>query len=173
MTEIPDEELVRAAQRGSAEAVATLFERHWRDAWRLAATVTGSPHDADDAAQQAFVRAIARIRRLRDPRRFRPWLHRIVLNETRDERRRRSKETLVDPPVDRASAHDPYEPGPAVAALAGLDHDRRAVVVLRHCLGYSLEETAALLGVPVGTVQSRAARGLAQMRARLEVTDVE
>jgi RNA polymerase sigma-70 factor (ECF subfamily) len=173
MTEVPDEELVRAAQRGSTEAVATLFERHWRDAWRLAATVTGSPHDADDAAQQAFVRAIARIRRLRDPRRFRPWLHRIVLNETRDERRRRRRETLVDPPADRAFEHHADEPGPAVEALAGLDRDRRAVVVLRHCLGYSLEETAALLGVPVGTVQSRAARGLAQLRARLEVADAE
>lgn len=173
MADPSDEDLVSAAQRGSVDAVAMLFERHWRDAWRLAATVTASTQDADDAAQEGFVRAIERIRRLRDPRSFRPWLHRIVINETRDTRRRRSREALVGTPVDQASEREADERGPAMDALAGLDRDRRAVVVLRHCLGYSLEETAALLGVPVGTVQSRAARGLAEMRARLGVSDAE
>jgi RNA polymerase sigma-70 factor (ECF subfamily) len=173
MSEASDEDLVRAAQAGAADAVAVLFERHWPDAWRLAYTLTGSAQRADDAAQEGFVRAIERIRKLREPGRFRPWLHRIVLNQSRDERRRRRREVLVERPVDHADEPAVQEPGPALAALAGLDRDRRAALVLRHCLGYSLEESAALLGVPVGTVQSRAARGLAELRARLEVSDVE
>lgn len=171
MTSDSDGDLVAAARRGSVEAVSELFERHWRDAWRLARTLSGSETRADAAAQQGFVRAIERLRRLRDPERFRPWLHSIVVNEVRDERRRRRREVLVDEAPERAAAGDPSEPGPALAALAGLSRQRRAVLVLRHCLGYSLEETAEILGLRVGTVQSRAARGLAELRAQLEVVD--
>lgn len=160
-----------AAQAGSVEAVEALFERHWRDAWRVAYAVSGSRADADDAAQQAFVRAVERLGRLREPARFRAWLHRIVVNETHDTRRRRSREVLVHTPPEEPVEDGNPAPGPALAALAGLSHDRRAAVVLRHCLGYSIEETAEILELPVGTVQSRAARGLAELRARLEVSD--
>jgi RNA polymerase sigma-70 factor, ECF subfamily len=171
MDEQGDEELVVAAQAGSVEAVGTLFERHWHDAWRIAYAVTGSPANADDAAQQGFVRAVERLGRLREPARFRAWLHRIVINETRDTRRRRAREILVSAAPEQPAFDAHHTPGPALSALAGLSRDRRAAVVLRHCLGYSIEEAAEILGLPSGTVQSRTARGLAEMRARLEVSD--
>lgn len=173
-TTSPDGELVRAAQAGSREAVAELFERHWRGAWRLAYAVAGSASAADDAAQAGFVRAVERIRKLRDPDMFRPWLHRIVMNGLLDERRRRRREVLVDAvpevpaPEGEADAVEARDP---LAMLEGLSPERRAVIVLRHCLDYSLDETAEILGLPRGTVQSRTARGLADLRARLEGPD--
>ncbi|MGE3139386.1 MAG: RNA polymerase sigma factor [Thermoleophilia bacterium] len=166
-----DSELVAAAQGGSTDAVGALFERHWPDAWRVALLMTGSADRADDVAQQAFVRAVARIGGLRDGGSFRAWLHRIVVNEARDAMRRGRREVLMEETPD-LPVEDSYGlPGPGLQAVAGLPEERRVAVLLRYCVGCSVEEAAEILGLPVGTVQSRAARGLAQLRAELEVTD--
>lgn len=172
MHEPDDATLVARAQRGDRTAVDALFRRHWDDAWRLARSVAHSDATADDCAQEAFVRAIAGLRGLRERGAFRGWLHRIVLNLTFDAVRREKRDVPSVPETfDHAAAPADEGIAAALALTAEIAPEQRAVLVLRHCLGYSLAETAEILKLPVGTVQSRAARGLREMRLRLGVND--
>ena len=84
MVEPSDGELVGRAHRGSRDAAAMLFERHWGGAWRLARTVSGRRDMADDIVQDAFERAFAALGRFDQSRPFAPWLHRIVINRALD-----------------------------------------------------------------------------------------
>lgn len=168
-----DAELVRRARAGSGDAAGALFARHWPAAWRAALAVTGRRAAADDVAQDAFERAFAALGRFDEARPFGPWLHRIVVNRAldlvRSERRLVGLEAVGDVVAqwDGDDAEDPQ----ALAALAGLSPERRVVVVLRHLLGYAPPEIAAILDVPLGTVHSRLARALADLRAALEDRD--
>ncbi|MGD9697128.1 MAG: RNA polymerase sigma factor [Thermoleophilia bacterium] len=175
MPEASDGELVRRAQRGSREAAAVLFGRHWRSAWRAAYAVTGRHASADDIAQDAFERAFSRIASFDPSRPFAPWLHRIVVNRAVDVARR-ERRLLHLPSVpevaDPAGEARPGErDGAAVDAVARLAPDRRAVVVLRYLLDYAPPEIAEMIGVPVGTVNSRLARALAELREELAASD--
>ena len=157
--------LVRAAQRGSEEAVAELFARHWDDARRAALLVTGDRAAAEDIAQEAFLAALRALPRFDLRRPLRPWLHRIVVNRAIDFARARA----LRAEVGAEAAGDPAAPmepaGPAldddlVAALLGLAIEQRAVIVLRYLLDFTPGEIAALLDLPRGTVNSRLRRGL-------------
>jgi RNA polymerase sigma-70 factor (ECF subfamily) len=154
--------LVRAAQRGSTEAFAELFRRHWPRAHRAAWLVVHDATAAEDVAQEAFLAAVRALDRFDRRRPFGPWLHRIVVNRAIDyararELRREVADTGVEPAaVDRADA-----PGEdVVAALSALPPDQRAVIVMRHLLGFTPGEIASALGLPRGTVNSRLRRGL-------------
>lgn len=169
-----DERLVAAARGGSREAAGELFERHWQGAWRAAYALTGGHAAAEDVVQDAFERAFRALRRFDGRRPFAAWLHRIVvnaaLNRIRDERRLVALDAVPEPPAAEARARDV----PSSALLAGvarLAPDRRAVVVLRYGLDYSMAEVADLLDVPLGTVQSRLHRALADLRCHFEVDD--
>jgi RNA polymerase sigma-70 factor, ECF subfamily len=165
----PDEAtLVRRAQGGSADAAGALFERHWDRAWRTALGITGRPESADDVAQAAFERAFGALGSFDARRPFGPWLHRIVVNGALDLLRRERHLVLVaDPP--EGSSEPPSPPGDrlALAALARLTPERRVVVVLRHLLDYRPHEIAPILEIPVGTVNSRLARGMDELRTML------
>jgi RNA polymerase sigma-70 factor, ECF subfamily len=164
-----DAELVRRARAGSREAAGELFARHWPTAFRAALAVTGRRAVADDVAQDAFERVFATLARFDEGRPFAPWLHRIVVNRAVDlmraERRLVGLERAGEVPADWRGAGE--GDGEALAALAGLSPERRAVVVLRHLLGYAPPEIAELMGVPLGTVHSRLARALRDLRAAL------
>lgn len=164
-----DEALVRRAQAGSRDAAGELFARHWDRAWRTALGITGRPTSADDVAQAAFERAFAALDSFEPSRPFAPWLHRIVVNGALDHlRRERHLVLMAEPPEAWSDA--PALPGDrrALAALALLSPERRVVVVLRHLLDYQPHEIAPILGVPVGTVNSRLARAVAELRRMLE-----
>jgi RNA polymerase sigma-70 factor, ECF subfamily len=154
--------LVRAAQRGSAEAFAELFRRHWPRAHRAAWLVVHDATAAEDVAQEAFLAAVRSLDRFDRGRPFGPWLHRIVVNRAIDyararELRREVAGLAVDPaaPPDRSAPADDL-----LAALAALPPDQRAVIVMRHLLGFTPGEIARALGLPRGTVNSRLRRGL-------------
>jgi RNA polymerase sigma-70 factor, ECF subfamily len=169
-----DRDLVRKARRGDREAAATLFRRYWRDAWRAAYAVTGRRSLADDVAADGFERAFAALGRFDDRRPFGPWLHRIVANRALDvlrAERRLSDEELPDVP-DAAPAHASGDRG-LLAAVAELSLERRVVVVLRYGVGMTPKQIADALDLPVGTVNSRLARALEQLRESLEVEHVE
>ena len=165
----PDAGLVRRAQRGSRDAASTLFARHWPRAWRAALAVTGRHAMADDVAQDAFERAFSRLQTFDATRPFAPWLHRIVVNRALDVLRQERRLVLVgEPPEGRTAWDDGDAEDPeALAALAALPPERRAVVVLRHLLDYTPPEIAEMLEIPVGTVNSRLGRALADLRERL------
>jgi RNA polymerase sigma-70 factor, ECF subfamily len=163
----PDAVLVSRARDGSRDAAGALFDRHWPGAWRLAAAVTGRRDMADDVVQDAFERAFAALTRFDTSRPFAPWLHRIVVNRSLD--LLRSERRLVG--LDSAGQLIAPDPGEEPAgdralleAVTGLSAQRRVVVVLRYGIGYSPAEIASLLELPVGTVHSRLARALDDLR---------
>jgi RNA polymerase sigma-70 factor (ECF subfamily) len=167
-----DGELVAAARAGSREAAAELFERHWPGAWRAAYAITGRRAMADDVAQDAFERAFAALSRFDRRRPFAPWLHRIVVNRSLD--LLRSERRLVGGEVPEGEWRDAEDGDRALLdAVASLPLQRRVVVVLRYGLGFAPADIASILGLPVGTVHSRLARALEQLRAELEVNGVE
>ena len=166
-----DGSLVRSAQRGSEEAIELLFRRHWRHAHRAAYLIVRDADAAEDIAQEAFLSALRALDRFDRRRPFRPWLHRIVVNRAIDHARARAlrrevgEEQLAEPTApDAAHGIDPD----LVAALADLDAEQRAAVVLRYLLDYTPGEIARMLGVPRGTVNSRLRRGLDRLADALE-----
>jgi len=165
-------DLVTAARRGSREAAGELFSRHWRGAWKTAFAITRAEAAAEDCVQDAFERAFRALPRFDGRRPFGAWLHRIVVNRALSHLRDERPLVALDA-VPEQSADDP-EAGAEralLARVAGLAPERRAVVILRYGLGHSVAEIAELIEVPVGTVQSRLARALSQLRSELEVSD--
>jgi len=160
--------LVKAAQRGSNEAMEELFRRHWRGAHRAAYLVVHDGPAAEDIAQEAFISAIRSLDRFDRRRPFAPWLHRIVVNRAIDWTRARKARREVS--GEAIEAWDPEAPeldldamadsGRMTAALRSLGPEQRAVVVLRYLLEYTPGEIAELLELPRGTVNSRLRRGL-------------
>jgi len=166
-----DAALVRSAQGGSSDAVEELFRRHWPSVHRSAWLVVHDPAAAEDIAQEAFVSALRALDRFDRRRPLAPWLHRIVVNRAIDWARARAlrPETAADAlpeaaaPAERAEMDDEL-----VAALADLGPEHRAVVVLRHLLGYTPGEIATMLDLPRGTVNSRLRRALDALSLALE-----
>lgn len=161
--------LVRAAQRGSGEAVEELFARHWRPAYRAALLVTGDAAAAEDITQEAFLAALRALPRFDLRRPLRPWLHRIVVNRAIDWSRARAHRgevsaEAVGEEADVADAGGASDAGPlgddVMDALLRLGPEQRAVIVLRYVLEFTPGEIAAALDLPRGTVNSRLRRGL-------------
>jgi RNA polymerase sigma-70 factor (ECF subfamily) len=158
---------IRGAQAGSASDLEALFRSHWPSAWRAAFLVVHDAAAAEDIAQEAFLAAIRHLDRFDRRRPFGPWLHRIVVNRAIDWARARTLRAeleLVDAAAPTAS---PDVGSDIVEALGGLSPEHRAVIVLRHLLGYTPGEIARLLDLPRGTVNSRLRRGLDQLQETL------
>jgi RNA polymerase sigma-70 factor (ECF subfamily) len=159
----------------SNEAFAALTRRQIDSAYRLAWAILGDAGEADDATQEAFTSAWRHRRGLRDLGRFDAWFGRILVNECRHRLRRRARDRVRVLP-DAAEQAVPDSSGNVSArdaisrAIARLDADHRIVVVLRYWADLSVDEIAARLDVPSGTVKSRLHYALRSMRPRLEET---
>jgi RNA polymerase sigma factor (sigma-70 family) len=178
---LADDDLVARAQRGDTRAYGTLVKEHQTLAFRTAFLLTGSAADAEDAVQDAFVKAHGALGRFRPGSPFRPWLLAIVANEARNRRRsagRRERLALraaEDPlsggavPSPEAALLDAERRKELLAAVNDLREGDRLAIACRYFLGLSEEETAATLGWRRGTVKSRTSRALDRLRAGLEV----
>jgi RNA polymerase sigma-70 factor (ECF subfamily) len=143
--------------------------------WRLAFSVTASAAAADDVAQDAFERAYRGLASFNGRSSFGTWLSRIVLNRAIDVTRRQERVQPLDTAQTQSpawSAEDAVRDRDLFEAVLTLPLERRTVVALRYWAGHSPAEIADTLGVPLGTVHSRLARALAELRSRLEETDV-
>jgi RNA polymerase sigma factor (sigma-70 family) len=171
-----ESDLVEASRRGDAAAYAELVRAHQEIAFRTAYLITRNAADAEDAAQDGFVKAYYALPRFRRGAPLRPWLLRIVANEARNRRRSEGRREAL---LLRAAAQAPSggaapsPEGEAVAAeerarlleaLETLPEEQRLTVGCRYLLGLSEEETAAALRVRRGTVKSRLARALERLR---------
>ena len=165
---------------GESSAYALLVREHGPVARRLA-VLSGAGSDADDVVQEAFVKAYRALPRFREGEPFRPWLLRIVVNETRNLRRGATRRAgredrdaiegarLATPPGDPAEAAVATERrARLIEALHRLPDPAREVVVCRYLMELTEAETATALGVPVGTVKSRLSRALAHLREELD-----
>ena len=171
-------DLVERAMAGDHDAFEELTRVAIRRLFVVARLILRDDLKAEDATQEALTAAWRRLPGLRDPDRFGPWLHRLLVNacyrEARRSGRRQSIEVHIDPLVlpDAGAATD------TIAELANrdqvergfrrLDVDQRTVLVMHYYLGFSLDEAAEVLGVPPGTVRSRLHRAIEAMRAALE-----
>ena len=174
-----EEELVERARRGDVPAYEEIVRRHQGIAFRTAFLVTGDGAEAEDAAQEAFVKAYRALPRFRPGAPFRPWLLRIVANEARNRRRSGGRRAAL---ALRAAALEPRDaPASAEAALLAAEErerllravdalraEERLAIACRYFLDLSETETAAALGVRPGTVKSRLSRALDRLRARLD-----
>jgi RNA polymerase sigma-70 factor, ECF subfamily len=169
-----DAELVALAREGGREAAGELFSRYWGAAWRAAYAITGRRAMADDVSQDAFERAFAALSRFDERRPFAPWLHRIVVNRSLDLLRSERRLVGSESELEAAEWVDTHSGDAALLeAVSRLSEPRRVVLVLRYGLGYPPAVIAELLGLPAGTVHSRLARALDELRAESEVNDVE
>jgi len=175
-----DGELFTRAQRGSQVAYEEIVQRYQDIAFRTAYVITGSAADAEDAAQEGFVKAYRSLATFRTGAEPRPWLLRIVANEARNRARSAGRRQHLELRLAERFRPGDAAPSPEAAAVAAedrrrmLDHvnalpdDDRLVIANRYFLELSGEETAAALGIPEGTVKSRLSRALARLRQRME-----
>ena len=170
--------LVELARRGDLRAWETIVRTHQRIAFRTAYVLTGSAADAEEAAQDGFVKAYRALWRFRPGAPFKPWLLQIVANEARNRRRSAGRrEALVlrarrDVSGDAAPSPEATLLGAErreelLAAIDRLPEPGRLAIACRYLLDLSESETAAALGCRRGTVKSRVSRALQQLRAEL------
>ena len=168
--------LVLRAQTGDREALDALLASVQEPLYRYLLSLVRERHLAEEALQETFVRVYRKLGWLREPGLFRAWAYRIATREAfrQLQRERRWAEQVRDEDALGAIAAPPprEEFAPELSArlresVAGLSPASRAVVVLYYLHELSLEETAAVLGVPLGTVKSRLAYGLGALRRQL------
>jgi RNA polymerase sigma-70 factor (ECF subfamily) len=169
-----DAELLAAHVAGDRYAFGELFHRHQRQLHRLARLTTRSPEDAEDALQDAMLSAHRGAGSFRHDAAVGSWLHRIVVNACLDRLRRAKAHRTVPledvyPVADRSAQ---VETAIVVErALARLPIGQRAAIVAVDMQGYSVADTARLLGVPEGTVKSRCARARVRLAELLGYLD--
>jgi RNA polymerase sigma-70 factor, ECF subfamily len=175
----PELDLVQRAKRGDADAYESLLRLHQHVAFRTAYAIVGSAADAEDVAQDAFIKAYNALPRFRSGAPFRPWLLRIVANEARNRRRTLGRRAgLLLRAADEAASGDPARSPEAelvaaesraelLAAMNRLTDDERVAIVARFFIGLTDEETAAALGVRRGAVKMRVFRALNRLREEL------
>jgi RNA polymerase sigma-70 factor, ECF subfamily len=176
-----DAELVVLSQKGDAEAFNELA-RHWQAAlYRFTRRLLGDGEEARDVCQVTLLRAYQNLPRLRDPAKFKAWVHLIALNLCRDQRRSPRARFETEPFEEGASG----AAGPERAldrarlaetldgVLARVSAEQRAAIVLREYQGFSTEEIAEMTGVPAATVRTRIFYGLKAVRAMLRERGIE
>lgn len=160
LDDVGDEELLAAHVNGHPDAFAVLVGRHQDRLWAVALRTLHNPHDAADALQDAYLCAFRRAHTFRGDAKVSTWLHRIVINACLDRIRylaRRRTQPLESAPVP-VSVDDGLA-DVVTEALAQIPPDQRAALVLVDMEGFSVDEAAAMLGCPPGTIKSRCSRG--------------
>jgi RNA polymerase sigma-70 factor (ECF subfamily) len=176
-------QLIAAAKAGDRRAYGRLLERHQAVAFRAAYLITGSAAEAEDATQEAFVKAWLALRRFRADAPFRPWLVRIAVNEARNRRRGAGRRARLALRLVPDAAEADSAPSAEAVALASEERARLAsavgrlreqdqlVIAARFFLGLSEAEAATALDLRRGTVKSRLSRALGRLQTELEVPE--
>jgi len=181
---------IEKLRAGDAEAFGLLIDRYSADIYALLCRITGDASDAADLTQDTFMRALQSVKKFRGDSEVKTWLFRIAINESRNrfrwwKRRKRDLTISLDATIgdsetrisDTLSDHSQSpedqtlerERGAALkTALLDLPQIFREAVVLCDIEGLSYEETAAALGIRIGTVKSRISRGREELRQRLK-----
>jgi RNA polymerase sigma factor (sigma-70 family) len=170
--------LVERARRGDVRAYEELVRRYQDVAFRLAYTILGSAEEAEDAAQEGFVRAYHALDRFRRGAPLRPWLLTIVANVARSRRATTARRSTLTLQAAATTSDDSAQSPEAVALIAeqrrellgavhALRDDDQRVIAYRYFLDLSEAEMAAVLGCARGTVKSRLSRALGRLRQQL------
>lgn len=172
---VANDVLVLAHLGGDANAMETLYRRHAKEFLGVAARIVGTRAEAADAVHDTFVKVLQKIAGLRDPKGFRAWAMRILVNECRGRLRakrrfwyvgRGEEETLPVFAQMAARAQDPEasaELSWLAAHVSALPANERIAWSLRYVEGYQVDECAACLGVSIATVKRRTAAALRRL----------
>ena len=174
--EMSDAMLARAALGGDADAFAALVDRHARVCIRYATRMLGSRQDAEDVAQETFLRAHRALARYDEGMSFRTWLMSILINRCRTallhRRRRTARVVLDEQAVDEASvessAADAALRDAIERALSQLDPNQREAFLLKHVESLSYEEMSAVTGVGISALKMRVRRACDRLQLLLE-----
>ncbi len=188
-TATSDEQMVKRALAGDAEAFGEIVRRWERRIFALAYGMLGSVEDARDATQETFIAAFRNLRGFRGEAKVSSWLHRIAVNQciTRQRRARVRAETPLEDDAEGvgkqfavASEHSPARVAESVErteavrrAVGALPPELREVIVMKEFEELTFQEIADTLGVPLSTVKSRLYTALKQLRLRLEKHGME
>jgi RNA polymerase sigma factor (sigma-70 family) len=171
-----EDDLIQRAKRGDKHAYEELVHAYQGIAFRTAYVLAGNAADAEEAAQDGFLKAWRALGRFREGAPFRPWLLQIVANEARNRRRSAGRRAHLArraatehpsgdaAPSPEAAVLSNEQRGALLAAVNELPEDQRVVISLRYFLGLSEQEVAAALDLPAGTVKSRTSRALDRLR---------
>jgi RNA polymerase sigma-70 factor (ECF subfamily) len=171
-------DLVVRAQEGDVDAYSALTVGLTDRLFAAARLILRHEDLAADVVQDALLQAWLDLRGLRDPDRFEAWLHRLLIRACYRTAKRRREQEVVEITFD--STLEPMTPDPQRGAVVRdqldrgfrrLSPEQRAVIVLHYYLGLSLAESADVLAIPLGTMQSRLSRATQVMRAALEADD--
>jgi RNA polymerase sigma-70 factor (ECF subfamily) len=161
MEELSDEEIVRKCRLGDPGAFDTLVDRHQRTVYGVAIRMMRDRDDAEDVAQNVFVKMYEKLHTYDEQHKFFSWMYRIAMNECLNALKYRSKFDTLDG-VDIPEERDDGADDSVVAmenkvqhGLMALGVEQRALVILRHMQGLSYEEMGQVLDIPVRTVKSR------------------
>ncbi len=175
MTAADEQQLILRVKEGSHDAFRVLVERHMKQVYNVAYGFVNNHDDAEDLAQESFLRAFQAIGSYRGEAGFGTWLYRIAVNVSLN--RVRSNKNNA-----RREIHPLDEDIPAPRAEDGLDHDvrtyiektlhelptlQRAVVILRHLNGMSTRQVSTILQCSEGTVKTHLHRGLKKMKSKM------
>jgi RNA polymerase sigma-70 factor (ECF subfamily) len=179
-------DLVSRAAGGDASAFQALVERHRSMVYRIAYQFAGNHHDAEDIAQEVFIKVYRSLERFRQEAQLSSWLYRIVMNACIDHRRRHAPagSAPFGEEAEQKMLNTPEEtPGPeqrayagelgAVleSAIAGLPRGQRIVFIMRHHQGLKLCEIAEALGLAEGTVKRQLHAAVHRLRQALSTVD--
>jgi len=179
-------EIIECVKRGNADAFGELVEKHQKLVYNLALKMLGNQEDAEDAAQEAFIKAYRSIESFRGESKFSVWLYKLTNNVCLDMLRKRRESTVslsvedesgedseIEISDERFSPDEVYEKKEMREALhkglSELDEDFRSVLVLREMNGLSYDEIASALNLDPGTVKSRIFRARKKLCAILTV----
>jgi RNA polymerase sigma-70 factor (ECF subfamily) len=165
--------MVRNARQGDRDAFDLLMTAHIDHLYRIARLILRDTDRAEDAVQEALVRCWRDLRTLRDPDRFDAWLNRLLLRAIADEARRQRRfaaavVVLKTEPRQWDDTGLVADRDELARVFGRLSIEHRTVVVLHHYLGFTVEDAAAAIGIPVGTAKSRLHYATDALRAALE-----
>lgn len=178
--QLSEAELVAGARGGKAAAWEAIVGRHREAVFRYAYLQSGDPAEAEDIAQETFLRAFRSFHHFDVSRPLRPWLLRIARNLARNRWRSWSRRVRAterwksEAAIEAAGSQGLFDGGPAQVAgemrriVAGMREGDRQVIYLRFFLGLTLEETSEALSLPLGTVKSRLSRALDRLRHEVQ-----
>ena len=174
------DDLVRRAQKGDRQALETLITKVDHYVFGVALLTLGERSEAQDAAQEALIKAIRGLKRYRGHATFRTWLYRITVNTCRDFQRRRTRQREI--PLDQAISLVASGPGQTQLvresrqvvwdAVQSLEPALREVIVLRYYLDMACTEISEVLKTPVNTVYWRLHQARQLLKPRLLTEDI-
>lgn len=172
-----DAELIARTRAGDSDAFGTLLSRYYPACWRFAVHMLGDRTDAEDAVQEAFLRAYLAIGRYDERDQFRGWLFRILTNQCRNaltsrgrriRRFIRDDEAIGQAPAPLQTLFGDVDHAALAHALSQLDAAQREAVLLKYAEGLEYTEMTAMTGAGESALKMRVKRGIDRLRSLLE-----